>query len=665
VGVNAAPWSGIIDPTRAIDWSQAGVPGGIPNRTTVCATLGTAGQASSFAQSVTAAQINSAIAACPANQVVLLNAGTYNLSSGINIQKDNVTLRGVGADKTILKFSGGVSCNGLGAFVCIIGDAGWSQLSPGNTANWTAGYAQGTTVLTFSSVANLSPGKLVMLDQLSETTDDGSVFNCQKAGLCEEQGTDIGRANRAQHQMVQVVSISGTQVTVTPGLHMPNWRSSQSPGAWWSSSQPRVGVGIEDLSLDYTAGGTKEEYGMQTQDTWGCWVKGIRSINGNNAHINQYLSSHMTVRDSYFYGTQNACTQSYGMEPWMSGDNLYENNIFQHVASAYVMSGGHGSVMSYSYIFDDYFHGCGDNAWFQGALYSHESSSNYNLWESNNAPGLNADQIHGSSNFGTVFRNRLDGKDPLNSDNKTDNTYAIGILSFSRYWNILGNVLGTTSYYKSYESFTGGTAACDVAIYELGWGGNCNNASNSGDPNVRTTMYRWGNYDTVNNAVRWVASEVPSSLSLYANSVPASQTLPASLYMTSQPAWWTTPFGTPSWPAIGPDVSGGNVPNVGGHTNKIPAQLCSDSLSADPAFAAGSVKLFNADACYGSGTVQTPSVCDVNESGSTNVADVQLAVNQAIGVTTCTADIDKDGACNVADVQRVVNAALGGSCVTQ
>jgi len=64
-------------------------------------------------------------------------------------------------------------------------------------------------------------------------------------------------------------------------------------------------------------------------------------------------------------------------------------------------------------------------------------------------------------------------------------------------------------------------------------------------------------------------------------------------------------------------------------------------------------------------TPGTTSPCDVNGDAATNVADVQLCVNQAIGVSTCTADINKDGACNVVDVQRVVNAALGGQCVTQ
>ncbi|MEK7390504.1 MAG: hypothetical protein AAB036_12505 [Elusimicrobiota bacterium] len=55
-----------------------------------------------------------------------------------------------------------------------------------------------------------------------------------------------------------------------------------------------------------------------------------------------------------------------------------------------------------------------------------------------------------------------------------------------------------------------------------------------------------------------------------------------------------------------------------------------------------------------------PAATDINGDGITNVTDVQLAVNQASGVSACsTGDINKDGACNVADVQLVINKALG------
>jgi hypothetical protein len=59
------------------------------------------------------------------------------------------------------------------------------------------------------------------------------------------------------------------------------------------------------------------------------------------------------------------------------------------------------------------------------------------------------------------------------------------------------------------------------------------------------------------------------------------------------------------------------------------------------------------------------SACDLNSDSSTNVTDVQLCANQAIGAMTCSAgDINHDSSCNVIDVQRVVNAALGGQCVS-
>src|SRR5436309_11198449 len=158
----------IIPADRRIDWSQAGIPGGIPNRTTICAT---------FNPGATAAQINKAIATCN-NGVVYLNAGTYTLSSGITfVGTSNVTLRGAGPDQTILKFTGTDPCGGLSANVCIMGS---SNIWPGNLPsadirNWKAGYAKGTTKITLDSTTGLTVGTIIILDQLNDTTETGGV----------------------------------------------------------------------------------------------------------------------------------------------------------------------------------------------------------------------------------------------------------------------------------------------------------------------------------------------------------------------------------------------------------------------------------------------------------------------------------------------------------
>ena len=105
-------WSGIIDPGRAADWTQAGFPGStLPDAnwsqciTTACNAV------TSLGSSVTAAQINAALASAPSNTYVSLAAGTYNLTSPLIIsdyasEHSHVVLRGQGANSTLLVFSG-------------------------------------------------------------------------------------------------------------------------------------------------------------------------------------------------------------------------------------------------------------------------------------------------------------------------------------------------------------------------------------------------------------------------------------------------------------------------------------------------------------------------------------------------------------------------------
>ncbi len=54
--------------------------------------------------------------------------------------------------------------------------------------------------------------------------------------------------------------------------------------------------------------------------------------------------------------------------------------------------------------------------------------------------------------------------------------------------------------------------------------------------------------------------------------------------------------------------------------------------------------------------------CDINGDGSTNVSDVQIIINEALGVVPSAHDLNGDGAVNVADVQIVINAVLGLGC---
>src|SRR5690349_20738796 len=86
----------VISSDRKIDWSNAGVRGGIPARTTIYATLSPIGGPEDDTP-----QIQAKINSCPSNQVVLLSTGKYNINSPLYINKDNVTLR-LADSKTVL-----------------------------------------------------------------------------------------------------------------------------------------------------------------------------------------------------------------------------------------------------------------------------------------------------------------------------------------------------------------------------------------------------------------------------------------------------------------------------------------------------------------------------------------------------------------------------------
>src|SRR5262249_24123755 len=136
-------------------------------------------------------------------------------------------------------------------------------------------------------------------------------------------------------------------------------------------------------------------------------------------------------------------------------------------------------------------------------------------------------------------------------------------------------------------------------------------------------LMRWGNYD-VKNGTRWVASEVPSGLSQFANPVPSSQTLPVSFYLSAKPSWW----GTMPWPAIGSDVTGGM--DATGHVYANPAQACYNKTSKDSA----GILIFNADNCYQFTPSSTPPAPPTPppppiSSNTLNTSAASLEFNQA------------------------------------
>jgi hypothetical protein len=598
------PWSGILVPSRAIDWSKAGVQGGIPTNYTQCGST-------IAAYSGTAATINSALAACGANHYVLLGAGTFNLSTGIKWSVNNVVLRGSSPAQTKLVFTGHDSCGGLSGSICMIGTTTNYTGGPSNVANWTAGYSAGTTSITLSAntQGSVAPyvGATLILDQLDTGTtrsaDNGNIFICSTGnGQCTQSSGGNGRSGRAQEQLVTITSVSGNgpyTVGITAGLNLPNWNSGQTPQAWWSNGPYVTGIGVENLSVDSSGDLPGLSSVITLYNAKNSWVKNVsiplylaNPQSGTVKHVELYQSSHVTVRDSYFHGR--ASVDEYGLGCWDCGDNLVENNIFHYVPVPMNNENGYGNVFGYNFTINNFWGNPG-GTWAQGSVYGHGSHEDFILAEGNIGHGLEFENYFGHWLFITAFRNRFTGFETGNQNQ----TVPIFVYGLNRYENIVGNVLGVAGYHNTYQTIANSSVAnCQTSIYAIGLGDNCNNGNGTSkpvdDPAAVNTLMRWGNYDTVNAANRFVNSEVPSGISQYSNPVPTSNSLPASFYLSSKPAW----FGSTPWPPIGPDVTGGNLAGVGGHAYKNPAQFCYESIGGLADGTGPLLANFDAKSCY-------------------------------------------------------------------
>jgi hypothetical protein len=369
-------------------------------------------------------------------------------------------------------------------------------------------------------------------------------------------------------------------------------------------------MGVEDLSADLTSNGGGASTAV-LMNCYECWVSGVRSIDAARNHIWLYEASRSIIQHNYFYQSTTHNSQSYAVEMFAgASDNLIMNNICQQVTDSCPNNngGGAGDVAAYNFAIDDIFLSSG---WFQQSDYDHAAGLDFWLREGNDGLGMNSDQVHGTHNLTTAFRNRYPGwavagcGSAGTSPACGGNTSAFVLHAASRYFNLVGNVAGQKGYHTNYLA---GPTASDqnnsvfyIGAQQGGAGGTfcanaaCTSTSGSvGDPLTANSVMLWGNWDSVTNAVRFcTANATPITacvgderadifgdktgvLSAYIGLVNPSTTLPNSFFLTATTAsscgtglsWWKNPtLGTcVPLPPTGPDVTNGNMGICSGGT---------------------------------------------------------------------------------------------------
>ena len=589
---HAQSWSSILSSNQAINWSNSGV-GGIPARTANCASL---------TSSATLAQINSALTSCPSGQTVALAAGTYTINGTIQIPS-NVTLRGAGANLTILNATG----TG-GGYVVSLGTTQPPYGSP--NISITSGATAGSTSIVVSSAVGVSVGKMLMIGEInnpSYVTSSGSEGVCT---WCDDGWSSTGQYARGQ--IVAVTGVNGNTITISPGLY-----SAYTNSPLVAPFSPTVYAGVENLQVYANNTGYAANFGMSGCAY--CWIKGVESNYTDGDHVEDYFGYRDEIRDSYF---SNAFVHSPGSFDSdidladKTSATLVENNIIERTHASIMLEwGAAGNVISYNYT-EGAFDSGAPNVVIGGVDF-HGAHPQFNLFEGNVVTQLYQDSVWGSSSQSTDFRNWVIGTNYVctpTAGSRVTVSCSGGVYGFqaaramqmsylATLNNFVGNVVGSSQMqslivygtsvmgqvasveYPATRSYDGDAYGWTFGYGEASDDGSGNGCSGGTPPcdsaTTSATDLLHGNYNNIGGAIVWVTG--------------ITQVLPASFYLTGMPSWW----GSIPYPATGPDVTGGNGP--GGHSYGNPAENCFLNVMHGTDGGAGSPYTFNANTCYGTG----------------------------------------------------------------
>lgn len=581
LGAEAQAWRPFLAPGRGIDWSSAGV-GAIPARTVNCAAL---------QSNATVEQINAALAACPAGQSVFLQAGTYAIDGTVHVPS-NVTLRGAGADATIL------DATGSGEAVIAMGSGG----VPYRPRVIRSGATAGSTRIELAQADGIRAGMYLAIAEKNDpayVTAAGSGGNCN---WCDGGWTKDG--SMARGQIVAAIAVSGNEVTVSPALYSAYTHDAAAVPFDMAASY----AGVETLQVraHNTGYGTNFLLDMCAF----CWVRGVESNYADGDHVTVHWGYRNEVRDSYFSNAYLHVPGGHDSDIEIglkTSASLIENNIIERTHTALMPQwGAAGNVIAYNYTMGEFDSGA-PNVVIGGVDY-HGAHPQFNLLEGNVLTQIYADSVWGSSSDTTAFRNWVVGTNrvcaPLQGRGLVDCAGTSGHYGFqaaravqvsylSTRNNFIGNVVGSAQMkaLKNGSMAAQRTGALEypekrpyemVVGFSFGYGSANDDGASTGcgggvppchGAHHAATDLLHGNLDNLGGGIAWLPG--------------MTHTLPPSFYLSRKPAWWgKTPF-----PAIGPDAP----------YDENPAARCYRETMGGADGGAGSPLRFNAEQCYGSG----------------------------------------------------------------
>lgn len=531
-------------------------------------------------------KINQAINAVAGTGTVLtIPSGIFRVDNDI-FMKNKVVLRGaqvVTPDYMPLPNSTGTTLMMNGSKIFFRGgdrDLNWEPaqfFGIQKGVRITAGYTQGSTSLTVATGGSaLSANDIVAL---YENEDSSQIDDKDESSLGEDSGPDP----HVWAQYTKVTGVSGNVITISPGVYQVTANPAATPSGGGNPGpflrRQRNDIresGLENLRIYGNGSNVKMIWFQFSQHCWvtGCETYNVGAESSGSPHIwtefcygNTYSGNYCHTGASHYSGSD------YGMQffHWNSRHKV-EDNIIRDTRHGIIFEGGSGNVILYNYMDDNYespdtcppegtpYPGpspCelvyNDRFLSEDATANHGAHPYMNLWEGNRASNFWGDYTHGSGSYNTAFRNWFTGKQTGFTLGQGGHPIflwtVVEIEKYNRYYNIVGNILGNSSFATG-TVLDNGSPDTKPEIYRFGY---TSSGGGHDDEDSYITAVVNGNYDYVSDSIAtWLTAE---------------HSVADSLYYSSRPTF----FGKLAWPPYDSSNPGTNAASDQAKAVAIPA----------------------------------------------------------------------------------------------
>lgn len=535
----------VLPTDRAIDWSASGIPGGIAVRSVERQVTGLNSDGTTDNRAV----LQAAIDACPAEAAVKIPAGTFAVNGALRLPS-NITVRGAGPGKTIIKQIGNTGSSGTFTF-----GSGSVPYDPApSSTTITGGATAGSNSITVTSATGITVGSYLVITELNDPSFV-SIDSAINSPATWVDGWNTG-GTRSRGQIVEVTGVSGNTVQISPGLYSAY---SRTPWATRFTAGCK-NTGVEDLTVQATNSSSQTDnvvgYNFLMQAAAYCWLLNVEGDFCDDVHAAIDWSYRCEVRHSNFHDAYNHSSgnrDNFVAMRYKSSGCLIVDNIFGRLlAAAMVNWGAAGNVIAYNFTYGEYSDIASTGAtWMPfGLSAGHGAHPQFNLFEGNVTNKFAADSYWGTASHTVVLRNWLIGHGTFQPPYSQRGALGTPIayaqeLACIQLWegqtkfSVLGNILGdstmTNAVYRVTHPQTKNYSGTKY-IWNIGYISSSDTGTSTPVlPSPSATLIDHGNWDAPGNSQRWDGSI-------------SDRSIPNSLFLASKPSW----FGDRAWPAFEP-----------------------------------------------------------------------------------------------------------------